>query len=874
MTDKTSSSGLTYKLIAGFILSTALIGFAAWYAYQNFNKLLGSLETLSAPENSADALQNLINGMHEADGSMRNYIMTNDYTALQFYMNEMGEISTDLEKLKQDPDFENSDETLDSLGEYFQDKADLMYSLVIFKQSSEYEQLNNKALKKISSKVEGSENILKITPELVEVNPGIKQPSLVAPEKETDKSRKEKKKEERKDQKKDEKFLSTLFSSKDKNEPANVRTPTIISLSDTVKTKGSYSALNYDIATNPSVDIEDVRKILREIDIESRRYNTQLSVKELEILASDKILIEKINDVIERIKTDHIYNSEAQLISASKNAKSSSQTMLVIGSAALLVGLFFMGVILIDIKRSNQYKLQLIEARNKAEYLAKAKEEFLANMSHEIRTPLNAIIGFSEQLEATSLQVKQRKFIRAVSNAGSHLLNTVNDILDLSKIEAGKLAIDEHTFIMNDVIEEVASILEIKTEEKGLKIITNCLENTEQLIVGDSFRIKQILFNITGNAIKFTEKGMISINCESIKHKRSIDYRISVKDTGIGIPENKLDTIFESFEQEANSTTRKYGGTGLGLSISKKLTHLLGGTIKVKSKVGEGSDFIISLPMRLASDTEVAYLKTEQSISTNLNGLAILIVDDEPFNLMLAEIILKKYGANISVAANGREALEKIEIQNFDIVLADLQMPEIDGYMLANKIRERYLQVPLIALTANVMQNDLEKIRNNGFNDILLKPYKEKDLIKIIAKYAPVVIGEDDVEQNLILSEKSEQTELFNLSEIKKFADNDNSILVSIIESFVQNNSLSLFTLKDAVKRMDVKTINNTAHKMLPSYNHFHVFEIIGELKKLEIVKEISEEEINMVYSKIEEVSKTLFIKLEEESRSIKMEVV
>jgi len=862
MSEKASSSSLTAKLIAGFVISITLVGFAAYFAFQNFNKLLGSVETLSSPNNSAEALQDIVNIMFEADGNMRSYIMTNDYTALQTYMLEMEDISIELENLKQDQAFAQSEKTLDSLGEYFQDKADLMYSLVIFKQSSEYEELNTRAVQKISSTAEVNETNTRSEETPVQ-EPGIKQPAISKPETEAKKS-------DKKNKKKDEGFLTNLFSGKNKKDNKTTPNSNIVILSDTVKTESSTSAYNYQIAENPSLNMEDVRKIFKEIDDEQKRYNTQLTKKELEILASDKIVIKKINEVIERIQIDQLNNSEALLLSASDNAKKSSRTMLLIGSVALFFGLIFMGVILIDIKRSNRFKLQLIDARNKAEYLAKAKEEFLANMSHEIRTPLNAIIGFSEQLENTSLKTSQRKYLRAVSNAGSHLLNTVNDILDLSKIEAGKLAIDEHPFIMKDVIEEIASILEIKAQEKGLQLSTFIYDNSDELIVGDPFRVKQILYNITGNAIKFTETGQIEIKCEGIRGKNTIDYRITITDSGIGIPVDKLEGIFESFEQAEKSTSRKYGGTGLGLSISKKIAELLNGKITVSSEVGKGSVFTISLPMRFATSKEKEINDKDAGKKSDLHGLEILIVDDEPFNLMLAEIILNKHGAHISVANNGRVALEKIEMQSFDIVLADLHMPEVDGYTLANKIREQYLQVPLIALTANVMQNDLEKIRQSGFNDILLKPYKEAELLNMIAKYAPVVIGKN--ENEIKSMEQSEQTELYDLAEIKRFSDNDTPILISIIESFVHNNSLNLFTLKDAVTKKDFHSIRNTAHKMLPSYNHFHVFEIIPELKQLEVIQDNTEIDIWNIYTKIEIVSKELYIKLDQECNRLKVD--
>lgn len=872
MSEKAPSTGLAWKLIIGFILSSALIGFAAWFAYQNFNKLLGSVETLSSPNNSAEELQDLINSMHEADGNMRNFIMTNDNGSLQSYLEMMENISVELEDLKQDGNFVSSEQALDTLGDYFQDKADLMYSLVIFKQSSEYERLNSKALKKISSNISNETGQITISNKIETKPDDIKQPQLKQQSVTAESSKKDK--EKTKD--KDEGFLKNLFSGKNKNQQTTTTSATIVELSDTTQQKGSTSSLQFEIANNPSVNVEDVREALKEIEREQKQYNTTLTIKELEILASDKIIIKKINELIDRIKQEQVTKNQAQLIAANNNAKKSSQTMLGIASIALLTGLIFMGVILVDINRSNRYKQALIVARNRAEYLAKAKEEFLANMSHEIRTPLNAIIGFSEQMESTPLQPSQKKYIKAVSNAGAHLLNTVNDILDLSKIEAGKLAVDEQPFKIKEAIDEVSSILEIKAKEKSLEFSIKCGDFTDEYIIGDPFRIKQILYNIAGNAIKFTESGKIEITCIGKKQKNTIHYYLAVADTGIGIAQDKLDKIFESFEQGENTITKKYGGTGLGLSISKKLAQLLGGDIAVKSEVNKGSIFTIHLPLPIADEKSIKSIIQDSQLNVNLHGLEILVVDDEPFNLMLAEVILKKYGAIITVAENGRVALEKIDLQNFDLVLADLHMPEVDGYMLANKIRERYLQVPLIALTANVMQNDVIKIKKSGFNDILLKPYKEKSLLEMISKHAPVVIGDKNLSKEPVLeieknNSKQMESASYNLDEIRKFADNDNAILVAIIDSFIQNNSLSLFTLKDAVEKHDLHTVRNTAHKMLPSYNHFHVLSIIPELKEMEIVQEVQNNVLLQHYYKIEEVSKDVFAALEAESRTLSL---
>lgn len=858
MAEQTPNTGLAWKLVLAFTFSMALIGFAAWYAYDSFNKLLGSVETLSAPDNSDSMLQGLVNSMHAADNDMRNYIMSNDNTSLQSYISTMEHISVELDNLKQDIAFEGQETSLDTLEEYFQDKADLMISLVIFKQSGEYERLNSKAYNKLSTKANESPDISTIQQNVAIKDPTIKQPAIKQPEV-TDATSKKKDKKN-----KDEGFLRNLFSGKNDKKSDVDADPTIVALKDTSSNTNNTSNVTIDLAQTSTVDVEDVRRILQEINKEQRRYNTQLSVKELEILASDKLIIEKIDEVIQRMKIRQQTGIAGQLAIAKDNANASSRTMLIIAAVALLAGLVFMTVILVDIIRSNRYKIQLIEARNRAEYLAKAKEEFLANMSHEIRTPLNAIIGFSEQIEHTPLQPEQKKFIKAVSNAGTHLLNTVNDILDLSKIEAGKLNIDDHTFSIREVIEEVVSILEVKAHEKGLALTTAIGEHADEMVVGDPFRIKQILYNIAGNAIKFTEQGFVEISCSAKKGRKGIVYEIAVKDTGIGIAPDKLLRVFEIFEQAESSITRKYGGTGLGLSISKKLANIMDGDILVNSKPGEGSEFTLHIPLRLASADEIASVEKDKTEYADLSGLEILLVDDEPYNLMLAEVILNKYGAHITTAANGREALDLIDIKSFDIVLADLHMPEVDGYMLANKIRERYLQVPLIALTANVMQNDVERIRTSGFNDILLKPYKEVALLQIISKYAPVVFGKQLLEVPEIRESIVEKAtmDLFDLSEVMQFADNDPDVLSSIVEAFITNNKQNVELLRDAVHDYNLDNVRNIAHKMLPSYNHFHVYSIVPELKEMEVISPAANGSLVEKFDKVQHVSNLLFANL------------
>lgn len=829
MADQNPQSGLAWKLVLAFLLSMGLIGFAAWYAYDNFNKLLGSVQTLSTPDNSSDVLRSLVDDMHAADNDMRNYIMSNDNASLQSYISTMEQISVELDNMQQDQAFSGQVATLDTLEEYFQDKADLMYSLVIFKQSNEYDRLNSKAMQTLSGQAESNDVNKSPTQVSPKLSPGIKSTTITQQNQSTATDKKKSK-----ESKKDEGFLRNLFGSKkkDSEDPTQPATTQNTPKRDSIAIESNGYTI--DLAEAPHVNMEDVRSILKQIDDDQKRYNTKLTEKELEILTSDKLIIQQIDAILARLQIQQSTRIAGQVMQAQQNAHRSSRIMLIVAGVALLIGLIFFVVIVMDMIRSNRYKLQLIDARNRAEYLAKAKEEFLANMSHEIRTPLNAIIGFSEQIEHTILQPEQQRYIKAVSHAGTHLLNTVNDILDLSKIEAGKLPVDHQPLIIQEILNEVVSILSVKAQEKNFPLSVAVGEHADIPVMGDAFRIKQMLYNIVGNAIKFTDHGFVELSCSAEKTKKDIQYSISVRDTGIGIPEDKLDHIFDIFEQAETTTARKYGGTGLGLSISRKLARLMGGDIRVKSVVGEGTEFIVHLPMRIASASELAQTPAEQKVFADLHGLEILLVDDEPYNLLLAEVILKKFGANSTTAANGKEAIQLIESRSFDIVLADLHMPEVDGYMLANRIREIYLQVPLIALTANVMQSDIERIRKAGFNDILLKPYKESALLSMIGKYAPVVIGtaaqDVEVETNTLIGIQP----LYTLEEVLRFADQDEQVLAAIIESFIQSNSANVTILEQAAQEGNLELVRNTAHKMLPSYNHFGVHTLVPVLRELE----------------------------------------
>ncbi len=399
---------------------------------------------------------------------------------------------------------------------------------------------------------------------------------------------------------------------------------------------------------------------------------------------------------------------------------------------------------LVDITQNKKIELELIESKKIAEKANFAKSEFLANMSHEIRTPMNGIIGMVQLFSGTKLTDKQNSYLSAIDKSSEILLGLINNILDFSKIEAGCMDIENVNFNIVDSCKDVAQILSVNAKNKNNSLEFAFEEDIHPYVIGDDGRIKQILFNIIGNSIKFTESGIIKLGLSQVNG----NYKIMVSDTGIGIKEERLPSIFNKFEQEDTSTNRKFGGTGLGLSITKKIVELLNGKISVTSKVGEGTSFEILLPLAISKRSTVRRSKRSSVLNNSLDGKHILLVEDNFINSTVIKALLNKNNLKVTHAGNGQEAIKAIEEIPFDLVLMDCQMPVMDGYEATKHIRNKITDVvvqkiPIVALTASAIKGDREKCFNIGMNDYLTKPIKENDLIKCIYKW----IGRDQVKK-------------------------------------------------------------------------------------------------------------------------------
>lgn len=537
-------------------------------------------------------------------------------------------------------------------------------------------------------------------------------------------------------------------------------------------------------------------------------------------------------------------------------------------------------------KIAEEAKVKAEGATKIAENAVKSKQRFLSNMSHEIRTPMHAIIGFTKVLLKTNITAKQKEYLNAIKISGDALVVLINDILDLAKVDSGKMVFEQTPFKMAASLSAMVHLFEAKIQEKNLQFVKKYDNKIPKVLVGDPVRLHQIILNLISNAVKFTTKGKITVSVRLLKEnvkKATIEF--AVTDTGIGIAEDKIKNIFENFQQATSSTSRLYGGTGLGLAIAKQLVEAQGGTIVVKSKLKEGSTFSCILPfLKTKAKTELETEIKELDIK-EVRNIRVLAVEDVVLNQLLMKTLLDDFGFKHDMAGNGKLAIEKLKKKPYDIILMDLQMPEMNGFETTEYIRNKMnSQIPIIALTADVTTSDLKRCKAVGMNDYIAKPVDERlmfsKIIDLIKNPVPIQDKgnkkKKDIQTRRPLSKpayRSNRSKYIDLSYMNTRTKSNPELMMEMIALYLKQTPPLVSKMKQSLFDKDWGSLYTAVHKIIPS------FSIVGINKDIEnMAKKIQEyastqqhlDEVQELVLQLENVCSQAIEELKEEFNLIK----
>ncbi|MBF4508250.1 response regulator [Flavobacterium sp. JLP] len=601
------------------------------------------------------------------------------------------------------------------------------------------------------------------------------------------------------------------------------------------------------------------KKLLSNVKLKAEKKKESLNFEENKLLKNEIAISDQLRKVLRIIEREIIINSIKNNSLKEKSLKKVNEIVTASAIIGLVLTLFFSILIVSDYSKSQVYKKQLEIANFKTKNLLKSREQLISTVSHDLKTPLSTIVGYSELLGNSDVNTKQSYFIKNIKNSSEYITQLVQDLLDFSKIEAGKISIEKVPFVLPEIIDEVAKSIQTVYKQKNIDLIINVDEKLNVKIVGDPFRLKQILSNLIGNAYKFTEEGFIRISAYLAENKNFLT--ITIEDTGIGIEKENQKLVFEEFAQANENIEKKYGGTGLGLSICKKIISALGGSLELESAFGKGSVFEIQLPLLFDTSTN-SVPEVKKQVSQNIEAQTFIVIDDDINLLNLTSGVLRQEKHQVLSFNSAIKALEAIQQTNFDFVITDIQMPEMDGFGFLQKLKttDVYKNQPVIALTG---RSDLDSsvYADAGFTTVIKKPYSPKILLETIR-----LILENDTLPKVEINDVEEKTfsKLYSLETLKEFLGNDTVALNEVLKSFIESSNENLTFLENAIAEENVPEINSIAHRIAPMFKQIEAREIGGLLKALE-KNDFEISDLKDIYKVLKSKTESLFKALQKE---------
>lgn len=582
--------------------------------------------------------------------------------------------------------------------------------------------------------------------------------------------------------------------------------------------------------------VEDINEVVRQ----STNTREELIEQESQLAVNSSIITAKFYDLITKMENEVFEQIREKGDTADQIAAKTYRLLVMLSISGGLLAILVLFIIIRYARNAYAYQVALEKSKDEAERLSRTRELFMANMSHEIRTPVTAISGFTEQLLHEPLNENVNGSLRIIKSSSDHLLRIIDDILDFSKLQNNKLKLEKAHFSIGRLIDEVYALFEKQALVNNTVLTCSLSQETPPVLLGDPFRLKQIMINLISNSVKFTRNGTVHFSVSSIgKKDDEIDLIMEFTDTGIGIDESKIDIIFEDFTQAEMSTTRKYGGTGLGLSIVKRLVELHQGTIDFKSRKNQGTKIVCRLPYLKGDEKELKMeMPSDFSLPDPILGMKFLIVDDEEYNRLLFKKILNRWKVRFTESVSGVEALELLKEEKFDLLFMDMRMPGIDGFKTARFIRDemniKESDMPIVIVSAAPLSDEWEKYRKAGINAFLQKPFTEEKLLttilNVMGNYARINLSREDDTPG----EKIDGPEKINLKNLIHIAGGDEQFVNQMLDSFITSSEKLLDEIQDAVREKNWGSVSDFSHKMIPACRHIGAMDLCKLLSDIE----------------------------------------